>query len=446
MPGGLLTDLYELNMAVSYLRRGMTGPATFSLFVRDLPPDRGFLIAAGLEDCLAFLADFSFTVGDLAWLADTQGFREQDLAALRQLRFTGDVWAVPEGTAVFAGEPLVEVTAPAAEAQLAETVLLNHVTVQTSIATKAARCVVAARGAQLVDFSFRRTQGVEAGLAAARASAIAGFVATSNTEAARRYGLTAAGTMAHSFIEAFGSESQAFTAFAEDFPAKTTFLVDTYDTVGGIRAAIEVARTLNLPGPAAIRLDSGDLGTLAVTARRMLDDAGLPGARIFASGSLDEYAIAGLVARGAPIDAYGVGTKMGVSADAPYLDSAYKLTQFGDRPVMKLSQGKVTLPGAKQVHRGPGGDLLALRDEPAPPGHQQLLVPVMRHGARLHPPEPLANTRQRCAHNLAWLPGPARQLRSPTPVSVTISPALSTLRQHLASQLQPPGATPVAPS
>ena len=355
---------------------------------------------------MAFLADFSFTPDDLAWLADTQGFQEQDLAALRELRFTGEVWAVPEGTGVFAGEPLVEVTAPAAEAQLAETVLLNHVTVQTSIATKAARCVLAAGGAQLVDFSFRRTQGIEAGLAAARTSAIAGFAATSNTEAARRYGLPAAGTMAHSFIEAFGSEEQAFTAFAEDFPGKTTFLVDTYDTAEGIRTAIEVARALGLPGPVAIRLDSGDLGALAVTARRLLDDAGLPDARIFASGGLDEYAIAALVSRGAPIDAYGIGTKMGTSADAPYLDSAYKLTEFGGRPVMKLSQGRATLPGTKQVHRGPDGDLLALRDEPPPPGHQPLLAQVMRHGARLHPAEPLA-TPGTAAHT-PWPGYPAR--------------------------------------
>jgi nicotinate phosphoribosyltransferase len=446
MPGGWLTDLYELNMAVSYLRRGMTGPATFSLFVRGLPLDRGFLIAAGLEDCLAFLADFSFTPDDLAWLADAQGFGDRDLAALRELRFTGEVWAVPEGSAVFAGEPLVEVTAPVAEAQLVETVLLNHVTVQTSIATKAARCVLAAGGAQLVDFSFRRTQGIEAGVAAARASAIAGFAATSNTEAARRYGLPAAGTMAHSFIEAFGSEEQAFTAFAEDFPGKTTFLVDTYDTVNGIRAAIEVVRGLDLPGPVGVRLDSGDLGVLAVAARRLLDDAGLSDARIFASGGLDEYAIAGLVARGVPIDAYGVGTKMGTSADAPYLDTAYKLTEFGGRPVMKLSEGKATLPGAKQVHRGPGSDLIALRDEPPPAGHQPLLTPVMRHGVRLHPAEPLTAARQRCAGALAWLPGPARQLRSPAPVPVAVSPALRTLRQHLAGQLRSPGATPGASS
>ena len=252
MPGGLLTDLYELNMAVSYLRRGMTGPATFSLFVRRLPADRGFLIAAGLEDCLAFLEQFAFTAADIAWLAESQGFTEPDLEALRRLRFTGDVWAVPEGTAVFAGEPLVEVTAP--------------------IASKAARCALAAGGAQLVDFSFRRTQGIEAGLAVARASAIAGFASTSNTEAARRYGLTAAGTMAHSYVEAFGSEERAFTAFAGDFPGKTTFLVDTYDTEQGVRAAIDVARRLRLPGPVGVRLDSGDLAALAVRARRLLDD------------------------------------------------------------------------------------------------------------------------------------------------------------------------------
>jgi nicotinate phosphoribosyltransferase len=440
MAGGLLTDLYELNMAASYLRRHMTGPATFSLFARFLPPERGFLIAAGLEDCLAFLEGFSFTPDDLAWLGETQGFGEQDLAAFAALRFTGEVWAVPEGTAVFAGEPLLEVTAPIAEAQLAETVLLNHVTFQTSIATKAARSVLAARGAQLVDFSFRRTQGLQAGLAVARAAAIAGFAATSNTEAARRYGLPAAGTMAHSFIEAYGSEQQAFAAFAADFPGKTTFLVDTYDTEEGIQTAIKVVHALHLAGPTGIRLDSGDLGALAVVARRLLDDAGLCDTRIFASGGLDEYAIADLAERGTPIDAYGVGTKMGTSADAPYLDSAYKLTEFGGRPVMKLSEGKATLPGAKQVHRGPDGDILALRGEPPPPGHQPLLIPVMRDGHHLSPPEPLTTIRQRCADSLACLPPATRALRSPSPVQVTISAALAALRHRLARELrQHPG-------
>jgi len=435
MPGGLLTDLYELNMAASYLRLGMTGPATFSLFARRLPAHRGFLIAAGLEDCLAFLETFAFTDADLAWLADTQGFTTGDVAAFRELRFTGDVWAVPEGTAVFADEPFLEVTAPAAEAQLVETALLNHVTFQTSVATKAARCTLAAGDAQVVDFAFRRTQGIEAGLAAARAAAIAGVSATSNTEAARRYGLTAAGTMAHSFIEAFGTEQEAFAAFARQFPGRTTFLVDTYDTERGIQAAIDVITRLRLPDPVGVRLDSGDLAALALLARRMLNEAGLHGARIFASGGLDEYAIAELRGAGAPIDAYGVGTKMGVSADAPYLDSAYKLVQFGGRPVMKLSAGKATLPGAKQVHRGESGDILALRGEPPPPGHQELLRPVMTGGARTGPREPLAAARERCAASLAALPAPALSLRDPAPVPVAISPALGALRDRLASEL-----------
>jgi len=436
MPGGLLTDLYELNMAASYLRRSMTGQATFSLFVRALPPGRGFLVAAGLADCLAFLGDFSFTPEDLSYLRQARGYREETLRAFASLRFTGEVRAVPEGRVVFAGEPLLEVTAPVAEAQLAETVLLNHVTFQTVVATKAARCVLAAGGAQLVDFSFRRTQGIDAGFAVARASAIAGFAATSNVAAARRYGLAAAGTMAHSFIEAFGDERAAFAAFAEDFPAMTTFLVDTYDTGRGVRNAIEVARRLRLPGPVGVRLDSGDLAALARMARAMLDEAGLGEARIFASGSLDEYAIAGLVAAAAPIDAYGVGTKMGVSADAPYLDSAYKLVSYDGRPVMKLSAGKTSPPGAKQVYRGPDGDVLALRDEPPPPGHQPLLVPVMRQGQRVSAPEPLTAAVQRCRADLAWLPLTARALRDPVPVPVRISEQLKTLQDQVTRDLR----------
>jgi len=436
VPGGLLTDLYELNMAASYLRRSMTGPATFSLFVRDLPPGRGFLVAAGLEDCLAFLEDFSFTEQDLGYLRQARGYGEDTLRAFAGLRFTGDVWAVPEGRVVFADEPLLEVTAPVAEAQLAETILLNHVTFQTAVATKAARCVLAAGGAQLVDFAFRRTQGIDASLAVARASAIAGFAATSNVAAARRYGLAAAGTMAHSFIEAFGDEEQAFAAFAEDFPGMTTFLVDTYDTGGGVRAAIEVTQRLRLPGPVGVRLDSGDLAELARLARRLLDDAGLPDARILASGSLDEYVIAALVAADAPIDAYGVGTKMGVSADAPYLDSAYKLVAYGGRPVMKLSAGKTSAPGAKQVHRGPGGDLLALRDEPSPPGHEPLLLPVMAAGRRLSAPEPLAAAQRRCRADLASLPPAARALRGPQPVPVRISEQLQSLQDEVTHHLR----------
>ncbi len=435
MPGGLLTDLYELNMAASYLRHDRNRTAVFSLFVRHMPKDRGFLVAAGLADCLEFLENFSLDEADLAYLAETQGYEPDVLEALGRLRFTGDVWAVPEGHVVFAGEPLLEVTAPIAEAQLVETVLLNHITFQTSVATKAARCVLAAGPVRLVDFAFRRTQGIEAAIAVARASAIAGFAATSNVEAARRYGLTAAGTMAHSFIEAFLDEEEAFTTFATDFPGRTTFLVDTYDTLGGVRAAIAVARRLRLPGPIAVRLDSGDLAELSRATRRLLDEHGLTDARIFASGGLDEYAIADLVAAGAPIDAYGVGTKVGVSADAPYLDSAYKLVVYAGRPVMKLSAGKVTAPGAKQIFRGEHDDLVGLRDEPAPPGRRLLLRPVMLSGRRVVPPEPLSVPRGRCAADIARLPPEARALRGPTPPPVRETPRLAALAERVRREL-----------
>jgi nicotinate phosphoribosyltransferase len=423
MIGALSTDLYELNMAASYLRHGMVGPATFSLFVRKLPPSRGFLVATGLEACLEFLERFHFGEDELAWLGDALGFDEPTLDALRRLRFNGDVWAVPEGRVVFAGEPLLEVTAPIAEAQLVETVLLNQVTFQTTVASKAARCRIAAAGADLVDFAFRRTHGVDAAMAVARASAIVGFAATSNVEAARRFGLRASGTMAHSFIEAFPDERSAFRAFAEDHPGRCTFLVDTYDTLAGVHAAIDVIRELDLHGQLAVRLDSGDLAALAVQVRRLLDEAGLGDVRIFASGNLDELAIAELTARAAPIDAYGVGTRMGVSADAPYLDSVYKLVAYGDRPVLKLSPEKATAPGRKQVFRAPdaGRELVGLRDEPAPAGHEPLLVPVMAGGRRTGPAGDIATARARFEADLAWLPDQARAIREPRPVPVRFS-------------------------
>ena len=288
MGNALITDFYELNMAASYLRRDMVGPATFSLFVRRLPPSRGFLVAAGLEDCLKYLESFAFGPDDLAWLG-TAGFPADVIDMFEAMHFSGDVIAVPEGRVVFADEPLLEVTAPIAEAQLVETYLLNQITYQTSLATKATRCRLAAGGIELVDFALRRTHGAEAGMAVARVSAIAGFGATSNVEAARRFGLEAAGTMAHSYIEAFPTEAKAFRAFAEDLPGRTTFLVDTYDTRAGVEAAIGVIRQLGLSGPLGVRLDSGDLARLARETREQLDGAGLPDVRIFVSGGLDEY-------------------------------------------------------------------------------------------------------------------------------------------------------------
>jgi len=441
MPGALLTDLYELNMAASYLRRRMTGPATFSLYVRDRPPSRGFLVSAGLEPCLDALETFGFEDEDLAYLR-TIGFAERDVDAFRTLRFDGDVWAVPEGRVVHAGEPLIEVTAALPVAQLVETLLLNQITLHTTLASKAARFRLAAPDKDLVDFAFRRTHGREAAMAVARASAIVGFVSTSNVEAARRYGLRVAGTMAHSFIEAFGSEVEAFRAFARDHPDRMTFLVDTYDTPNGVRNAIAVIRELGLTERIGVRLDSGDLRHLAREARRLLDEAGLTGARIFASGGLDELQVETLVREGAPVDAFGIGTQMGVSADAPFVDVVYKLVEVDGRPVLKLSAGKQTAPGRKQVWRRADGDVLALRDEPAPEDAEPLLEPVMRDGRRTMAKPTIERMRERFEADLAGLPAGARELRDPTPVAVRTSRSLAELTERIrADALRTSGAS-----
>ena len=415
MTNALLTDLYELNMAASYLRRGMTAPATFSLFVRSMPEMRGFLVAAGVESCLDRLRDFRFEEDDIHYLKETQGYEPRDLEAFRRLRFTGDIWAIPEGRIALAGEPILEVTAPLPEAQLVETLFLNEVTFETTIASKAARCVIAAGGRDVVDFSFRRTQGIEAGIDVARLSAMVGFAGTSNVEAARRHGLVAAGTMAHSYIEAFASEVDAFRAFAQDFPGRATFLVDTYDTIAGIKHAIDVIKQFGLVGRLGIRIDSGDLVALSRRGRVLLDQAGLRDVRIFASGGLDELSIDKLVRDGALIDAFGVGTRMGVSADQPYLDTAYKLVCYDGRPVMKLSRGKVSEPGRKQVFRRarPFGDLVGLDDEKVPPGREMLLEPVMVGGVRRNGRLPIAQSKGRFAADLEHLPAAARDIQSP---------------------------------
>ncbi|MFB3739213.1 MAG: nicotinate phosphoribosyltransferase [Candidatus Velamenicoccus archaeovorus] len=430
MGGGLLTDLYELNMAASYLRRDMNRPATFSLFVRRLPPGRGFLVSAGLEPCLAFLEGFGFEDADLAYLRDELGFDGETLEAFRGLRFEGEVWAVPEGRVVFADEPLLEITAPIAVAQLVETALLNQISFQTAIASKAARCRLAARDRDVVDFAFRRTQGVDAAMAVARTTAIAGFVSTSNVEAARRYGLRVAGTMAHSYIQAFPTEAEAFRAFAQDFPGRATFLVDTYDTPNGVRSAVRVIRELGIEDHAGIRLDSGDLEALSREARRILDEAGLPAVRIFASGGLDELDVDRLVQAGAPIDAFGVGTRVGVSADAPYLDSVYKLVEFDGRPVLKLSEAKATEPGRKQVFRSAAEDVIGLRDEPLPAGTEPLLVPVMLGGERTGPPRSVEVARRLFEADVVRLPESARRIRDPEPPQPRFSDALLGLTER----------------
>ncbi|MFF0792317.1 nicotinate phosphoribosyltransferase [Streptomyces spiralis] len=431
------TDLYEVTMALSYLQEGMDRPATFSLFVRDLPPERGFLVSAGIEPALDFLGAFHVTSADVHDFAEALGRPPEDLAALHGLRFSGEVRAVPEGRVVFSGEPLLEVTAPIAQAQLVETFLLNQVSHQTSVASKATRCVLAAAGHPLIDFSLRRTHGVSAGLQAARVGAIAGFAGTSDVAAAVRWGLSASGTMAHSYIEAFTDEESAFRAFARAHSGPVTFLVDTYDTLRGVQTAARVLRDIGRGPGCAVRLDSGDLGELSCRTRQALDAAGLPDVRIIASGGLDEYRVDDLVRSGAPIDVYAVGTRVGTSADAPYLDSAYKLVEYDGRPVMKLSSAKVTAPGRKQIHRRPGRpDLVALCEEPAPDGAEPLLRTVMREGRRTGPPDTLAEAHARLVGDLATLPEAALRVRSPVPPVPELSPRLvratAALRERLA--------------
>ncbi|MEU9383924.1 nicotinate phosphoribosyltransferase [Streptomyces sp. NPDC048279] len=405
------TDLYEATMALSYLREDMRAPATFSLFVRDLPPGRGFLVAAGLEPALDFLAGYRVEREDVEEFADALHRPVPDLEPLLGLNFEGEVRAVPEGHVVFAGEPLLEVTAPLPQAQLVETYLLNQVCHQTAVASKAARCVLAAAGRPVVDFSLRRTHGPSAGLQAARLGALTGFAGTSNVAAATALGIPASGTMAHSYIEAFPSEEgeeAAFRAFARCHPGPVTFLVDTYDTVAGVRTAARVLTDLRRGPGCAIRLDSGDLDALARQARAVLDAAGLTDVRIVASGGLDEYGVDRLVHAGAPIDVYAVGTRVGVAADAPYLDAAYKLVEYDGRPVMKLSSAKVTAPGRKQVFRRPGRpDVIALWQQRPPVSARPLLRTVMRGGRRTGPPDRWQDARER-------LRGPHRAVRPGT--------------------------------
>jgi nicotinate phosphoribosyltransferase len=439
----LFTDLYELTMAASYLREGMTGQATFSLFVRKLPRGRAFLVAAGLEDALAYLAGFRFSEEAVAYVGRLGGFDASVLRALRELRFTGTVRAVPEGTVVFPDEPLLEVSAPIVEAQLVETAVMNACHLQTVLATKAARCVLAARGRPVVEFGLRRTSGIDGGMKAARCAYLAGATHSSNVLAGLYYGIPPTGTMAHSYVEAFPTELDAFRAFARAFPATTTLLIDTYDTIVAARKAVRVARELATRGErlAGVRLDSGDLLALSRAVREVLDAAGLHDVRIFASGGLDDEEIARLLDAGAPIDAFGVGTRMSVAADAPYLDMAYKLVRYAGRNVTKLSAGKETWTGPKQVYRWRdaagrlAGDLIALADEPAPEGAEPLLATVMAGGVPVAPPPSLEEIRARCAREVAALPPELRRLRDPGTYAPRYSDALVAAQRALRAEM-----------
>jgi len=439
--GALFTDLYELTMMQSYFDRDMHERAAFSLFVRDLPEERNYLLAAGLEDVLDYLESLRFGDDDIAYLRDLGKFTPAFLDWLRDFRFTGSVYAVPEGTPVFDNEPILEIEAPIGEAQLVETAVMNVVHLQTLLASKAARVVEAAGGRAVVDFGARRIHGRDGAMQAARAFHIAGVSATSNVEAGRAYGIPVSGTMAHSYIEAFADEAEAFAAFTRSYP-ETVLLVDTYDTLQGVRNVIELARKLGDEFKVrAIRLDSGDLADLSKRAREMLDEAGLSGVEIFASGGLDEYKIASLRRADAPISGFGVGTAMGVSADAPSLEIAYKLTAYAGEGRMKLSTGKASFPGLKQIFRREGrdgqasGDTLGLHSESL--DGRPLSECVMRDGKRVKAATDLNAVRAYAAEQIAALPDDIREIE-PTgaPYPVEISAALAAYTDEVRTRLE----------
>jgi nicotinate phosphoribosyltransferase len=436
----LLTDLYQLTMLQAYHDQGMEEAAVFELFVRRLPPSRGFLVAAGLEQALDFLEELRFGRDELDWLAGNGRFPRAFLDYLGSLRFTGDVHAMPEGTVFFPDEPILRVTAPLPQAQLVETRLMNLVHYQTLVASKAARAVLAAAGRPLIDFGLRRAHGAEAGLLAARASYLAGFAGTATVLAGRLFGVPIFGTMAHSFVQAHADEAAAFERFAASQPGNVVLLLDTYDTEAAARKVVALQPRLAARGitTRGVRLDSGDLAEHARRVRRILDEGGLRKVTILASGSLDEYRVAELVASGTPIDSFAVGTALTTSADAPYLDCAYKLEEYAGRARRKRSEGKATWPGPKQVLRQLGPDGRMARDvvtlEADRGEGETLLEPVMRAGRRLRPSPPLSALRAHAARNLARLPQSLRRLEHVPPYTVEISPALRALAAEVDRQ------------
>jgi nicotinate phosphoribosyltransferase len=430
----LLTDLYQLTMLQAYLDQGMADTAVFEFFVRELPPDRNFLMAAGLDQVLSYLEDLRFTPQELDWLAGCGRFHGRFIDTLRELRFTGEVHAMPEGTLFFPDEPILRVVAPLAQAQLVETRIINLLQFQTLVASKAARVRLTVPHKQLVDFGLRRAHGAEAGLLSARASFLAGFNGSSTVLAAVQWGIPIFGTMAHSFIQTHDREVDAFSHFAHSFPHASTLLIDTFDTEAAAQSLVPLARKLLREGISiqAVRLDSGDLGAHARKVRRILDEGGLPDITIFASGNLDEYRLAELVANGAPIDGYGVGTRMNTSADHPYLDCAYKLQEYAGVARRKYSESKRTWPGRKQVYRHYGRDGLMAGDvvttESDAQAGEPLLVPVMRHGRRLPNPRSLGAMRDFAQGQLAMLPIAMRALaQQARPYPVAIAEPLKSL-------------------
>jgi nicotinate phosphoribosyltransferase len=433
----LTTDLYQLNMVQAYLDRAEDKEAVFEFFVRRLPARRSFLLAAGLADALDYLETLRFTPQEIAWLKSTGRFRDNLLEYLSRFRFTGDVHAIPEGTVCFANEPLIRITAPLPQAQLVETRLINILHYQTLIASKAARMVLAAPGKNLADFGLRTAHGSEAGLYSARASYIAGFSGAANVLAGERYGIPIVGTMAHSFVQVHDDEMTAFENFARARPDGVILLIDTYDTQAGARKVVALAPKLKADGIAirGVRIDSGDLIAMARKVRKILDDGGLKDVIILVSGGINEDVLATMLKAKAPIDGFGIGVNVAASIDAPALDCAYKLQEYAGQARRKLSEGKVTWPGRKQVWRAYDadgrmrGDILSLETD-AQPG-EPLVVPVMRAGQRIAPAPTLAQIRARAAVDLARLPEKLRQLEPGAEYPVKVADALTALAAQM---------------
>jgi nicotinate phosphoribosyltransferase len=428
----LTTDLYELNMVQAYLDKGEDKEAVFEFFVRRLPERRGFLLTAGLEDTLDYLENLRFSDEEIAWLENSGRFRQNLLDYLKAFRFTGDVHAIPEGTVCFPHEPLIRITAPLPQAQLVESRLINILHFQTLIASKAARMVLAAPGKILSDFGLRTAHGAEAGLYSARASYLAGFAGAADVLAGPRYGIPVVGTMAHSFVQVHDDEMQAFEDFARARPEGVILLIDTYDTEQGARKVVELAPRLKADGIAirAVRIDSGDLMEMARRVRRILDDGGLKDVMIVVSGGITEDVLQTMLAKAAPIDGFGIGVNLAASVDVPALDCAYKLQEYAGKPRRKLSEGKQTWPGRKQVWRRydsdgrMAGDILSIETD----GHpgETLIEPVMRAGKRLAPAPTLDAIRGRAKGDLARLPEPLAKLE-PGSYPVTVADTLKAL-------------------
>lgn len=436
-PSALLTDLYQLTMLQAYIENSMEQTAVFEFFVRKLPPNRGFLMAAGLAHVLDYLESFRFEPWELDWLAGSGRFSKEFVDYLDRFRFTGDVHAMAEGTIFFPNEPLVQVIAPLPQAQFIETRLINLLHFQTVIASKAARLVLTAPNTPLIDFGLRRAHGAEAGVLAARAANLAGFAGTATVLAGVLFDIPVYGTMAHSFIQAHDDESDAFEHFAASHPRNVILLIDTYDTEAAAHKVVDLAPRLTQRGITiqGVRLDSGDLAEHARKVRRILDQGELEHVRIIASGNIEESTLEKLVSSGAPIDSFAVGTHLTVSPDAPYLDCAYKLQEYAGKARRKRSEGKATWPGRKQVYRSYDSDgridhdVLTLMDD-----RQEglaLLQPVMRTGKRLAPDPPLATMREHAAEQLSRLPVHLRQLKNTPSVTVLVSPPLRDLTDAL---------------